>query len=173
VRRTNDVLLEVEALAMHEDGVHCWSQSDQKLNFTSKWLILSIVMFLQLYCSELPAKSIGQILKVSPKTVADWCNFIREVCSQELLRCPMKIGNFRPVVTAIFNRLLMFLSLRGSTTEIDETNLKKKQIQCWTQTSRQLDVRGMGCRETKKWLGVLVAYRSKQTVSAIIRNHIV
>jgi hypothetical protein len=62
--------------------------------YRSKLPISTIVMFLHLYCSELPAKSIGQLLELSPKTVTDWCHFIREVCSQERLRCPMKIGFF-------------------------------------------------------------------------------
>jgi hypothetical protein len=62
--------------------------------YRSKLPISSIVMFLYMYCSELPATCIGQLLELSPKTVSDWCNSIREVCSKELQRCPIKIGEF-------------------------------------------------------------------------------
>jgi hypothetical protein len=67
----------------------------------SKLPIRKLVRFLFYYCSEVSPKVIGQMLKISDSTITDWCNFIREVCSRELLRCPMEIGLSIFVVTVV------------------------------------------------------------------------
>ena len=53
----------------------------------------SLLDFLYYWSIELPNVEIQHQLEIDEKTVTDWTNMVREVCSTELLRNPVMLGS--------------------------------------------------------------------------------
>ena len=73
----------------------------------SRLPLLTIMMIILFFCNKCGVKETVNFLngRVSKKTVIDWFNFCREVCSSKLLRLNLKFGG------------------PGKVVEIDETHL--------------------------------------------------
>eukprot|EP00644_Phytophthora_capsici_P016991 jgi/Phyca11/21129/fgenesh1_pg.PHYCAscaffold_83_\ len=73
-----------------------------------KLTLCQCVRLMYFWASSLPAGVAMAWVGVSDKAVTDWYSFCRDICSKEMLACPMQVGGPDHIV------------------EIDETSLKKK-----------------------------------------------
>jgi len=55
-------------------------------------LLYKLVDLIYYWSLELPHVAIQYELQVDEKTITDWVNFLREICSSELSRNPVRLG---------------------------------------------------------------------------------
>ena len=124
--------------------------------FESAHLPLSTLIDMVYYWSiEMPHATIQCELGVDDKTVTDWANFLREVCSQELVHNPVRLGG------------------PGHTVAVDETLVAKRKP--GNQQGRPVEpkwVFGAVDLGTGQFFMEMVDQRDAATLEPIIRNNI-
>lgn len=112
-------------------------------------------MFIYLWVTESQAKNIRSYLKLSKRTMTDWCDFFSGVCSRVLLS--MSVDE-------------MQIDGEGIIVEIDETLVSKKRKYNRGYHTKEIWMFAGIERGTKKWFGQVVLKRDRQTLVELIKK---
>jgi transposase-like protein len=113
-----------------------------------------ILLLSYLWLCRTPTTGIIQQLKLSPNTVCNWCNHLRQLVALDIQQEGDKIGG------------------EGIIVEIDESKFGKRKFNQGHRVEGVWVVGGVERTAEKKMFAVSVANRSAETLRAIIEDHV-
>lgn len=116
--------------------------------------ILTIIYF---WIQDIPTNRIKSMLNISKQTLADWNNFLYEICSSSLLA---------------LNDEERMIGGDGIIVEIDETLVSKKWKYYRGVRYPEIWLFGGTERESKKWFGQIVLVRDRENLTNLIKRFI-
>lgn len=118
----------------------------------------TIVIIMYMWSMDFPQKTMATESEVSANTVSDWCNFLREVCTQYIEQNPIQLGGVDETWTP-------------KEVEIDESHFYPRKYHRGT-VRRSHWVFGAIERGSKNCLLIEVPDRKRETLVPIIRQWI-
>ena len=154
---SNDMTLDVARERWRCNRSACPIERSIRVNsfFSKSRLPLrKLVRLLCHWAARSPVTSAADMVGVRPSAAAQWYVYCRDICSREMLTCPMQVGGVGHV-------------------EIDETSLSKSAKYGRGRRYPAEWLFGGVDRTTKKWFGILThSDRTKPTLTALIKKHI-